>query len=680
MILIIAFITISCASASDNSNITANSGSDIPVNNMSAPGNFDNLQSDIENLNSGDIYNISQDYIFSPYNDPNYIGPKILIHEGIKITADNVTINGNGHVIDGNFNTAIFKVIGNNVKIINLTIINSKYNGLTISRMDSIEDMPKIGEAIIRPVISSTRTDMSAVYWLGDNGLIDNCIFKDNTAINGGAITWNGNNGVINNTLFINNTAQRIGGAIYMGGENNIISNCNFTNSVSLLTREAIYLDPGRKNIIARNLQSNELLVIDGQKTNIGANDLLRTNWIDISPFENDRQVDIIPLLYKAITLGGVNYMADNKTSYFCTYDKTTGDFALATHVNYGEIMDEYAGIDYIRQFSFRNISDFSQVLTNAYYTTYTTVTTQIGTIYINNADDYAKLLAKKNYPKFFSKKEDETRELNIIFTDKLSINSNSCLNLDATGCDIITLYGNDSSIMAKNDPRGEDKWVTNTKTIFIASNIQVGGFNTAIENKGGTVILNYVKLHDNKMDYYFDPDWGAGILNTGYCVCNNCSFINNYCSKGGAIFNYGRLELNNCTFKGNYAYQDGDNVLNVGEGIVIYNGNKIVHGDYGPIRYKESVDTALGSILICAAGLAAAVLILGGLIASVVTFNPIIAVICIGAAIAIVGTCIAIYTAYYTPRMDITNHNNQRLNPVDIVTPIYVIDEIVYN
>uniref|UniRef100_UPI00389042A9 hypothetical protein n=1 Tax=Methanobrevibacter sp. TaxID=66852 RepID=UPI00389042A9 len=97
IILIIAFISISCASASDNTNITANSGSDIPINDISTPGNFDDLQNDIANLNPGDIYNINQDYIFDPCSNPDYIGPKIITHEGILIATDNVTINGNGH-------------------------------------------------------------------------------------------------------------------------------------------------------------------------------------------------------------------------------------------------------------------------------------------------------------------------------------------------------------------------------------------------------------------------------------------------------------------------------------------------------------------------------------------------------------------------------------------------------
>ena len=238
---------------------------------------------------------------------------------------------------------------------------------------------------------------------------------------------------------------------------------------------------------------------------------------------------------------------------------------------------------------------------------------------------------------------------------------------MDDFDCDIINLYGNGSTIKATTGYRDEYTWITNSQTIFIASNIQVGGFNTAIENKGGTVILNNVILRDNKMDYYFDSDWGAAILNTGYCVCNNCSFINNYCSKGGAIFNYGRLELNNCTFKENYAYQDGDNILNVGDGIVIYNGNKIVKENYGPIIYKESVDTALGTALICVSAFAAVALIMGGIIATVITLNPVILIACTGVAAAILVTGTVIYAAYYTPRTEITGHNNQNLNPTNI-------------
>ena len=674
IVIIIAFICLSCVSASEDSNMSMNSGSDISLDNSYSPSNFNDLKGEIESLNPGDTYNINQDYIF----EVDGIGPFVLTNEGIKITADNVTINGNGHVIDGNYNTAIFKVTGNNVKIINLNIINSQYHGYNIPVKTTCDNI-KIGECGYGLIISEHLTDMSPVYWLGDNGVIDNCIFNHNTAINGGAITWMGNNGLINNTRFINNTVDGIAGAIYMGGENNIISNCDFMNSFSPLSREAIYLDPGRKNITVKNVKFDEEIITDGQLTNISANNMLYKSFVDISPFEDVRQFDIIPILYKSITLGGVNLLSDNQTTYFCSYNSTTGDFVLSTYINYGEIMEEYAGIEYIRQFSFKNITDFSQVFIDAAHVNYVRSTTQIGTILINSASDYSKLLAKQNYPKFFTREKDETRQLSIIFTKKLSINSNSCFNLDSTNCDIVTLYGNDSSITAKNEAKNEDKWVTNSKTIFIASNIQVGGFNTAIENKGGAVILNNVKLHDNYMDYIMDPDWGAAILNTGYCQCNNCTFTNNYCCNGGAIFNYGRLEINNCTFKGNTAYGKGDNVLNVGDGIVFVNGNKIT-GSKGPVTYTKDVDTILSGIIIAIAAVATFVLVMGGIIFSAITLNPLIAVTCIGISVAIFGIASVIVTAYDGPRNNIKYSQHRNYTPANVTAPIKIIDEIVFN
>ena len=679
MLIMIVFISISCVSANDNTNETVNHESDITIDNASATGTFDDLNKDIQNLKPGDVYNVTQDYVFEPELAKN--GPQIVLaHEGIEIATDNVTINGNGHTIDGNYNTALFKVTGNNVKIMNLTFINSQYNGFTIPIQNYIVPQT-VGPLVFSDIICQYHDDISPVCWSGDNGLIDNCIFTHNTAIIGGAITWTGNNGIINNTQFINNTAQRIGGAIYMAGANNTISNCNFTDSISQLSREAIYLDPQRKNITIKNLKYNELILIDGQITNITAENLRYSVFANISPIENDKQVDIIPLLYKSIVFGGVNLMDDNKTSYFYTYNSTTGDLILTTYLNCGEIMEEYAGIEYIRQFSFTNISDFSKVFTDATHATYKTATTQIGTVYINNADDYAKLLAKKNLPKYFARINDETRELSVIFTKKLSISSNSCFNLDSYGCDIITLYGNDSSIMAKNDDREEDKWVTNSKTIFIAYNIQVGGFNTAIENKGGAIILNNVKLHDNRMDYIMDPDWGAAILNTGYCQCNNCTFINNYCSEGGAIFNYGNLELNNCTFKGNTGYNEGNDVLNVGNGIVKLDGNKIT-GSKGPITYTESV-TSISDILVPVGIVVISVVILGltigGAVVAAIIEAPILIIACaVGSGALLVSSC-AIMGSYLGPRDQILSPSTQNFNEPNITAPIKI-DEIIFN
>lgn len=116
----------SCVSASDigstmsnNQTLTNDHSSNEQI---TISGNYEDLNHDIQNLQPGNTYNIDMDYYFD--NDGKYmiIDPNLII-----IGNNNITINGNGHVIDaGGAFYAIFKVTGNNVKILNLTIINSK--------------------------------------------------------------------------------------------------------------------------------------------------------------------------------------------------------------------------------------------------------------------------------------------------------------------------------------------------------------------------------------------------------------------------------------------------------------------------------------------------------------------------------------------------------------------------
>ena len=41
----------------------------------------------------------------------------------------------------------------------------------------------------------------SPVYWVGNNGIMSDCIFLKNGGVNGGAVTWMGNNGCINRVI-----------------------------------------------------------------------------------------------------------------------------------------------------------------------------------------------------------------------------------------------------------------------------------------------------------------------------------------------------------------------------------------------------------------------------------------------------------------------------------------------
>ena len=84
------FTTISFSCATDNINGTVEDGSNINFE-PNNTGTFDELNSDIQNLHPGDVYNLNNDYSFSGKNTDT------SFDHVINIDKDNVTINGNGH-------------------------------------------------------------------------------------------------------------------------------------------------------------------------------------------------------------------------------------------------------------------------------------------------------------------------------------------------------------------------------------------------------------------------------------------------------------------------------------------------------------------------------------------------------------------------------------------------------
>ena len=276
LLSICVFMTVSCVSASDinstadvyglnaNSDVDIdgafdNVGSDsivddVVVDHLSSAvankGTFDDLFNDISNLNTGDTYNIDRDY----YYDEGCLVP---VKYGIIVNVDDVVINGNGHVIDGKNKSVLFSVYGKNVKIYNLTCINSCYDNPKVAEYDSY----------------SVKNGRSAINWEGDNGELSDCIFSGNSArVMGGAISWNGKDGLISDSVFLNNTAGVIGGAIYLSNSNNAVDNCVFLNSNSKMGGDGIYVDRNHKNCDVFAAYNGKRLVMDGSITNIDVN------------------------------------------------------------------------------------------------------------------------------------------------------------------------------------------------------------------------------------------------------------------------------------------------------------------------------------------------------------------------------------------------------------------------
>lgn len=175
------------------------------------------------NGNSNKVINLDKDYAYNPDFDSDFT-------EGIDITRK-VTINGNGHSIDGNGQASIFWVNGDNVNINNITFLNGNAsNGGAITWVGANGRLS-----------ASNFTNNNAKYgyggaieWEGDNGMVSASSFTNNNAVNGygGAIYWGGADGTVSGSSFTDNNAEiENGGAIYWWGSNGIVSGCGFTDN-----------------------------------------------------------------------------------------------------------------------------------------------------------------------------------------------------------------------------------------------------------------------------------------------------------------------------------------------------------------------------------------------------------------------------------------------------------------
>ena len=164
----------------------------VTVNNVS--GTFTDLATEIANA-EGEL-NLTRNYKYLPDNDYSY-------KDGI-IIDKSITINGNGHTINGNNQARAFYINAHDVILNNIAFLNEY------------------------------ASSGGSVVWYGDNGTLVNCSFvKCFSQDTGGAVDWRSPNGVIGNCSFVNCQASNDGGAVYCDGDYGILSNCSFVNSSS---------------------------------------------------------------------------------------------------------------------------------------------------------------------------------------------------------------------------------------------------------------------------------------------------------------------------------------------------------------------------------------------------------------------------------------------------------------
>lgn len=174
LVIIICFIiSLSPVSANDNQNITKYNS-------------FSDLNSTINNVNVDEI-KLVMDYKYNESCDKFYGG--VVVNRSL-------TVDGQGHVIDGDNSARIFKITSHNVTLKNITFMNAYAD------------------------------EGGVIYSISNNLTIYNCTFINNYAKTGGVIHAD-STAFIQNSNFVNNSAER-GGAVYSHNTNLTIDSCQF--------------------------------------------------------------------------------------------------------------------------------------------------------------------------------------------------------------------------------------------------------------------------------------------------------------------------------------------------------------------------------------------------------------------------------------------------------------------
>ena len=134
--------------------------------------NYTTLSKDIDKTNDNETLTLKNDYQYYLNNDQKTIS-----------ISKSMTIDGNGHYIDGNNANGFFTINANNVTLKNIIFKNAKTND-------------------------------SSLIWNYANGKLINCTFENINASNC-AIYVSGNSNIISDCTFINCTSKGYAGAIY---------------------------------------------------------------------------------------------------------------------------------------------------------------------------------------------------------------------------------------------------------------------------------------------------------------------------------------------------------------------------------------------------------------------------------------------------------------------------------
>ncbi|WP_295619526.1 hypothetical protein [uncultured Methanobrevibacter sp.] len=307
-----------------------------------AIGTYDDFVTFFRNLTPGSVIELDKDYNFSSKN-----------YKPLVLDVDDLLINGNNHTIYGNsHDSRIFNITADGVLITDLCFRNLDF---TFENTESFIDK---GSYVL-----GYNGAYSPVTVCGDYNEISSCKFIGTGAVNGGAIFWSGDMGKIDSCVFLNCTAKAFGGAIYMRGFHNTVIDSIFYKSISELSQDAIYFASDRKKITIKNcIVDNSTGMFDAKAANFDS-ELFHYSYMSKVA---DKEIELNHLLYYSMLDGGIHYL-DKDTWYYSEYYNDSMDFILTVFRN---ITSD--GITYSKGYHFNNVHNindiFSLGLNNSFY------------------------------------------------------------------------------------------------------------------------------------------------------------------------------------------------------------------------------------------------------------------------------------------------------------------------
>ena len=578
-LLFIFILSVSAVSADENITHDVNAHDGYAVQESQDIGNFTTLNDEISNLAAGDYYKLKKDYTYNP-DDSDFIN-------GVKITEDNVVIDGDGHTIDGAGMARIFDIVSNNVTLKNINFVNghSSENGGAIYAKSSFN------------ILNSTFTNNTAVSSGGavfvESAFLDSKIdstFINNSANSGGAIYFKGTTvNLTVNGYFENNLAQKSGGAIYVYGAstNATFASEFYNNSANRTSGGAIFFRSSVENSLFDS-------IFKYNRAGYGAG-IFFYKSSNINRFSSDFRYNV------ALSCGGAMFFHNttnnnNFTGYFINnsalgkLDEVNGNGGAITFKDTSsncrfecDFINNTAaktggGVNY-RHTPF-NITFNSSFINNQalvgggvnFFESFENVV--FNGKFTRNFAVYGGAIALKNGVIENIIFEDNSAETGgAIYFDEDGAVSNCVFNRNF----ISDEYGDGGAIYFNNAGVVSNSNFTGNRAVYY----------------GGAV---YFKANGTVIDSNFnnnDAQNGGSVYIYGAGEVNNCNFTNNSARTGGAIEFWKNATVTNAMFNDNYARYGGGAIyssgaLNITESV--FNRNSAAENTGGAVYvYSEA-------------------------------------------------------------------------------------------